>query len=338
MHARSCRFALAQAALLMALPLTAWPAATDGGVRPPAAVEVRAVPASARLGEPFAVEVRIAHAPEQRYELKGAAPSEDFELVGVGRVRSDGEGSSSTTFTVRFAAFKLGTLETPALSFEITEASASGDAPGARARVEITSSLPADVDQRGAGLHDVRPPVEVPVRSWRLVLALAVAAGLLLAVLLGYRLYRAWRARRAAAVPPPAPLDVRAIRALDALAQERLPEQQREREFYFRLSEIVRGYLGERFGFEALECTTPELLAALRRRRTPGLAEAELADFAHESDLVRYARVTPSADACAGRLQLAYRLVRETTAAALQPEPPSGADPKPPPPSGGARG
>ena len=91
------------------------------------------------------------------------------------------------------------------------------------------------------------------MRSWRLVWGVlgALAAGLAL-----WALVRALRRRRAA-VPPPAPplaLEVRTHQALSALQAERLPEQGRGREFYFRLSEILRGYLGERYAFEALEC------------------------------------------------------------------------------------
>ena len=53
---------------------------------------------------------------------------------------------------------------------------------------------------------------------------------------------------------------------LDALAKENLPGKGEFKLYYFRLSEIVRGYLGELYKIEALESTTPELLAALRSR------------------------------------------------------------------------
>ena len=37
------------------------------------------------------------------------------------------------------------------------------------------------------------------------------------------------------------------------------------RPFYFELSEAIRDYLGGRFGFDSLEMTTEELVAAMRR-------------------------------------------------------------------------
>jgi hypothetical protein len=177
--------------------------------------------------------------------------------------------------------------------------------------VELVSALPADAAS-GADLYDVRKPELLPVRTWRLLWALLGALALAGLALLVVRVLR--RPRPVVAEPerPKAPLHVRATQALDALAAH-LPAQGRPKEFYFRLSEIVRGYLGERYGFEALESTTPELLDALRARRTPGLPMAELSAFANESDFVRYAKASPDPDACKAALETGYRIVHLTT-------------------------
>src|SRR5262249_55509191 len=68
---------------------------------------------------------------------------------------------------------------------------------------------------------------------------------------------------------PPLPLPERTRRALDALEAEHLPERGMQREFHFQLSGIARGYLGERFGFDALECTSGELVREVERRARP---------------------------------------------------------------------
>jgi hypothetical protein len=187
------------------------------------------------------------------------------------------------------------------------------EAPGAH--IEVVSSLPPDAQSTGEDLLDVRPPEEVPIRTWRLVWA---AAGALAALALGLLAWRAWKRRRAQVKPPPPPepLDVRARRRLDALRLQGLPEQGAFTGFYFELSLILRGYLGERFGFEALECTTPELLAALESRPRPGLELDRLRDFAWASDFARYAREQPSVAACTAHLTLAYQVVEATTRAA----------------------
>jgi hypothetical protein len=299
--------------------------ATDAGAPlPEATVTVDVAPDHAKLGEAFVVHVSFTHPADQRFELK-TPPGErgDFEVLGTERTRTDEGGQSVTRFTVKQSAFALGALKTPELEFDVSapQGTATRTVPGVA--VTIDSALPKDADAKGENLYDVRPPEEIAVRSWRLVYA---ALALLAAALLAWALVR-WlnRPRVVAPVPerPKAPLHVRTTEALDALAKENLPAQGRPREFYFRLSEIVRGYLGERFAFEALECTTPELLEALRARTTPGLPVDELTAFANHSDFVRYAKLNPAPEECQQALELGYRVVLKTTPTAAPTAPSS---------------
>ncbi len=295
----------------------------DAGVAPPLQLRVRATPTTVQLGEPFAVEIVVTHVPEQRYELATPGDLGDFEYLGQERQRQDGSDSATTTLHARLSAFSLGALKTPGLTLEVSTPGGVVTLPVPPTDVEVVSSLPPEAEQQGANLMDVRPPEDVPVRTWRLLYALLALAALGLA---GWALARWLKRPRplvAAPVKPPEPLDVRTLAALDALASENLPAQQQFKPFYFRLSEILRGYLGERYGFEALECTTPELLDALRSRATPGLPMEEVAGFAHQSDFVRYAKSEPTPDECKAHLELAYRVVHATTAAQRPTPPPA---------------
>ena len=110
---------------------------------------------------------------------------------------------------------------------------------------------------------------------------------------------------------------MRARKALEALLAEDLANQGRQRELYFRLSEIVRRYLGEHFGFDAIELTTEELLSALRRRPTPGLDLAAFANQCHQNDLVKFAKLEPDANVCKGSVDAALSLVQATHQASL---------------------
>ncbi len=299
-------------------------AEADAGVLPPLQLQVRATPDKVKVGEPFVVELVVTHLPTQRYELKTPSDLGDFDYRGQERKRVDAADQSTTTITVSMAGFVLGKQRTPKLTLEITEASGAVELPVGGAEVEIVTALPADAQTKGANLYDVRPPEEIPVRTWRVLYALAALAalgGLIWAIFK----YRSRIKPLQAFQPPPEPLDVRTLKALDELAARNLPGQGHFKPFYFRLSEIVRAYLGERYGFEALECTTPELLQAIRNRETPGLAVEQLTDFANGSDFVRYARFQPGIDDCKRHLDLSYRLVRETTAALrpLAPPPPA---------------
>lgn len=310
--------------LLALLPVAAFAtdeARADAGVLPPMQLHVRAVPQAVKLGEPFAVEVVVTHLAEQRYELVTPGDLGDFEYLGQERKRQDGRDSSTTTILVKLSAFALGKLKTPTLSLEISAPGGVVTLPVPPTDVEIVSTLPPDADKQGANLYDVRPPEEVPVRTWRVLYALLALLALGLAAWALVKWLNRPRPVVAAPAAPPEPLDVRTLKALDELAKANLPGQRQFKAFYFRLSEILRGYLGERYGFEALESTTPELLDALRSRVTPGLPMEEVAAFAHQSDFVRYAKSEPTPDECKAHLELAYRVVHATTSAAPPPAP-----------------
>lgn len=317
---------LVVAALVVAAP--AWAQAPAPAPAPatteqvePRNLSVRLEPQQGRIGDPFVYEVVITHPKDHRYELKVPQETGDFEFLDQTRQRQDGPDSATTTFRVRMSAFALGSVAVPALPFDVAtpEGPKAFTVPGRT--VDVTSTLSPDAEGQGADLFDYKPPEEVPIRSWRLVLTVL---GVLAAALLAWVLFRWWRNRpKHVEVVPTLPLDVRARKALDALKAEDLPSRGRVKDFYFRLSEIIRGYLGERYGFEALECTSSELMASLRRLSTPGLPEDKLMRFVSESDMVKYARADASADACRDALAFGYSLIDTTY---VPPPPPQAPD------------
>lgn len=282
----------------------------------PLGFQRHASPESVLLGEPFTYELTITHPKGHRYELKRNPELGSFELLGQERSRLEGEDRDTTSFKLRMALFALGKQRLPDLGFEVITESGAQEWLAEGVEVEGKSTLPPGAEEKGEGLRDIRPPVEVPVRSYRLLWALLSLLG---AALLAYAIYRyAKRPRpKALARVPLLPLHQRTLAALESLGKEALPAQGRFREFHFRLSEILRGYLGERYGFEALESTSPELLDSLRARSTPGLPMEELGCFCQESDLVKFARAASDPERCKLWLELGYRVVQ------LTPSPPA---------------
>lgn len=306
--------------LLLVVPAFAQAPAPAPGAAPkgPAPVEprgfqARITPEQVHIGEPFLYELVITHPKDQRYELTPPPELGDFELLEQTRKRDDGSAEATTTFGLKLSAFALGQVKLPDLAFDVStpEGPRRFTAPG-RA-LEIITALPPDAQGKGADLFDYQPPTEVPIRSWTLLLVLA---GLVAAALLAWALVRWLRRPRPVreVVKPVLSLDVRTRQALDGLKKDDLPARGQTKDFYVRLSEIVRGYLGERYGFDALECTSAELMTSLRKRPTPGLPEEGLMRFVSESDLVKYAKAESSPEACKDALAFGYELLEKTWA------------------------
>jgi hypothetical protein len=283
----------------------------------PLAVDRQVIPEAVRLGEPFVYRITVHHPPGQRWELRTPRDLGGFELLEQSRTRSDGKDQSATTYLLKMSLFALGSHVLPTLTFDVIDAEGGGVARIDGADIEGKSSLPKDADQLGAKLEDIKPNEDVPIRSWRL---LWWVLGLLALGALVWLARRAWlrRPRRAAPLLPPLPLEERTRQALDALEAEGLPERGLQREFHFRLNGLVRGYLGERFAFDALECTSGELMREVERRSLPGVDEPELRHFVDQCDVARYARGEVPVPACAGALAFARGLLEAT-----RPRPPT---------------
>lgn len=119
-------------------------------------------------------------------------------------------------------------------------------------------------DPRATQPEAAEPPVGLPFPFW-VVVAMAVLAVLLAAALI-YGIVRLIKNRRAK-IPfiakPLRPEDEIALEALAKLEQEDWLAKGLYKPYYFRVSEIMKAYIGARYKFDALESTTSELLIAL---------------------------------------------------------------------------
>ncbi len=208
-----------------------------------------------------------------------------------------------------------------------------------------------------ANVPDAQPRPNPPARPQReewtaLKTALAwTAVGLALATAAFFAL-RWWRRRPVEAPPPPPPRPPWEV-ALEELAKIRgqgMLEAGRHAEYIDRVSDVVRSYLGARFGFDGLESTTDEILASLRvssagfvrtedlgvegeaatvAARTAmgfgaGISLREIRGFLGEADLVKFAKMEPTTEQCEQAFAVGERIVRATMPVAK-------AEPKPVP-------
>lgn len=298
--------------------------AVDAGPVPPR-ISPSVSAEKVRLGEPFTYTVTVVHSPDERWELRPAVDLGAFGLRSSARQRTDRAGQSTTTFRLEMALFELGEHTLPSLVFDVVGGGTARTASVSGAMVEGLSSLPPDAAAKGASLMDIKPNADVPVRSYRL---LWFVLGLLLVTAFVVWLRRYLSRRRALLPPPPPrPLRERTREALEALRAEGLLAKGLVREYHFRLSEIVRGYLGERFGFEALECTSGELLAQVERLDPAGVEAPALQRFVDQCDVAKFARADIPLAACDWALGYAFALVDATPpVTALPPPSPVSAD------------
>jgi hypothetical protein len=305
------------------LGLLLWPGtsgasgAEDGGaVQAPdpdaPTVAARVDKAEAHVGDPVHLEVVAIAKSAVPVNLPSTLELGPFSLLDRKESEQNlGDGRIRRVFTLTIAAYEPGPKEVPAI--EVTYLGPRGDVRTARTSpvaVKIGSLI---ANEPEPALKDAAPPVSVVEENlWPAYLAGGlVAAGL--GALLGIAIVRRLRARRGDRPgPPPRPAHEVALERLDRLGAYGFLENADNRPFYFAVSEVIREYLGARFGFDSLELTTDELVAQLRRSSGREIVVGEIQGWLSACDLVKFAKISPSAAESRGALESAIRIVSAT--------------------------
>lgn len=215
-----------------------------------------------------------------------------------------------------------GDLALPDLVVHIAAAPADGAAPDYKHELRISglkltvaSALTTtDTIEKPRAITGTLAPPPRPMTplDWAIL-----AGSCMLAIGLAWFVAR-WIRSRLFAPPPPLPPDIAALRALADLAARDLFAAGRVREYYYRLSEIVRLYIERKFTLAAPEMTTEEFLRTLTRNtRALPYDAGKLRDFLESCDIVKYAAFAPQRNDADDALASARAFIH-TTAAATQ--------------------
>ena len=311
----------------------------EGDEKPVVAVSVD--PPKALAGHRVDLVVKVTHLAGETVlprEVSAAEASEAIALLrsrGLGLVEADGHLASSSVresgaghreTELRFHLVPLpekpgpSVVELPALPITVGRPSGrTATVCTTPMTVAVESPLANTPHPEARGNAAPLPQLE-PFTALRWALA-TLGVALLLAPLLLW-LWRKWKSRvKPVPAPPPPPLPwVVAQANLDALVTSGLVESERFDEFFDRLSDIVRRYLGDRFGFDGLESTSDEVTRAVLRNRLARPHIDEVRAILEEADLAKFARAATDAARCGLVIDRARRLVRtvEDTARAAE--------------------
>lgn len=83
---------------------------------------------------------------------------------------------------------------------------------------------------------------------------------------------------------------------LQALKQRQLWQNGQEKEYFTGLTDILRVYIDRRFGVNAVEMTSSEIVATLKQRGETRAVNEQLSMILEMADIVKFAAVRPMAD------------------------------------------
>lgn len=275
------------------------------------------------VGDRLTAVITIQHGADQTVRWGDSVDLAPFEILGFapGPPRVDGDRAVSTA-TLTLAVFELGELEIPPIRVTLRDAS------GGETVVETdpfgVGVVSVGLDE-GGDIRDLKGPRYI-ARVWVLLWPWLLAA-LALATLVGWLILRR-RAREPSKVgrasPPRMPHEV-ARRALDRLEASTLLARGQVKEFHIEVSQIIRTYAEARFGIDALELTTRELIDALRSQDVGDGAIEEVRRFLESCDMVKFARRRPDEGASMALIPVARAFIEATARVEREPS----AEPEP---------
>ena len=244
-------------------------------------------------------------------KVSGFSFAEAFTVSPTAEENLDSEGwglNSEPGKDVSVAPLKPGKITLPSLI--IRDAQGKALARTNPFTVEVQTAIRSD-DPSPEKPNDIAPPVGLQFPYW--VVAALIFLALAAMGALAYGVFRLWKKRKPktiSRVEPQIPEDERALRDLNELAAENCYKNSKVKRHYFRISEILKIYIGARYRFDAQESTTREMLEVLESKQTQLLEPLEEAFI--KLDRVKFTDYYPEENESLDLLNFAKEFVHKT--------------------------
>lgn len=181
----------------------------------------------------------------------------------------------------------------------------------------FTDSIPLIValpDSLAQNLNPIKSIVIEQINWWDIFkVALWIIGGILVIGLIWYFI----RKKQPKKEPEPAPVivippHITAMEQLESLKAKDLISQQAFKPYYSELTYILRNYLEGRFDIPALENTSDEIIANLKKNHINAEVTEQFAEIFRQVDLIKFAKATPSESMHQHVFDLVANFVKDT--------------------------
>ena len=159
--------------------------------------------------------------------------------------------------------------------------------------------------------ENMKTPVKLYEAKGLLIYWLLAAIAIIAAVYLIVRYRDDKPIIRRIKIEPKVPAHIRAISEIEELRKSGGPHNEDAKAYYTQLTDILREYINDRFGFNATEMTSYEILERLEESRDKESLN-ELRDLLSTSDMVKFAKFKPMLNENDQNLVNALEFVNDT--------------------------
>jgi hypothetical protein len=269
------------------------------------------------IGTRFTVHVSVTHPPGMVVDLPVSLPlGTAFEEVGrKTRETKMDDGSVRRDFDIDLLVFELNVTEVPRIPITYVQAGRVTELTTQPITIEVKTA--SSEPPKPESLRDIAKPVPIHRRDFTL---LYVAGGLFGGIILLWLVRRIQvphsktRRREEAAVAAESllPEDEVALARLEQLELSGALDAIDLKPAYLEMSEILRVYLGRRYGFPAIDLTTEEIRLHFDAKPEHGLPIDLLLDWLDTADLVKFANAPARPEDAHGACNSAREIVKVT--------------------------
>jgi hypothetical protein len=238
-------------------------------------------------------------------------------------------GNKTITDDYLITSFDSGNYVIPPFQGEITEAGLIRNCFSNISALSVTRPTLAPADTTDV-IYDVIGPREAPVTFREILPWIIIVIVMSLIVWLLARFLPRNPLRKLIKKEKPAePAHLVAYRELELLRKDELWQKGEVKEYYSRLSDILRRYIDGRFAIQSPELTTDETVRKLQRSgfiKNDVLSIVKL--ILSDSDMVKFAKFLPEEETNRSSLENATRFVDITRPLEVTPETPESSDKK----------
>jgi hypothetical protein len=177
-------------------------------------------------------------------------------------------------------------------------------------KIDTTQSIP---------LADIKGPINAPMtfaefkERFGTLILIILGALLLIAAAVYVYVRRKQNKPIFATAAPKIPAHIKALKALEEIKQEGIPQGERLRKYYDKITYVIRVYIEDRFAVPAPDYISFEIVAALKTLpEVPDEQTANIQQLLQTADMVKFAKYSPDIYVSEQNLKYAFDFVHAT--------------------------
>lgn len=251
------------------------------------------------IGDPVHVNLSVKYSKGLQLTMPAVADTlGSMEVSSVSPIDTIAEGNNyilSRTYTV--SAYDSGEYYAGPVQIIYKNSAGLPDTILSNEVVFTVNTLDVDTTQP---FKAIKAPLDIPYVWQEFTYYIIGAVLLLIALIAGILLWRRYKNKKPVVAERYRPKDaahVWARKELKKLEEEKLWQNDKVKQYYSRLTDILRLYLEYRYHWMALESTTEEIVEELPKYGINDVAKTLMLDSLRAADLVKFAKMMPAPDA-----------------------------------------